>query len=126
MRRCLSNGYSVVCSDLAIATFETMKALYGLAGRQTEGFLNSLFELMGVDSPVPEHSTVSRRKGSLKVTLPVVPNSGTCIWWSIQRVWKFMKMVSGKSDSMASASVAPGANSMWVWMNLLERFSVWW
>ena len=31
---------------------------------------------MGVDLPVPEHSTVSRRKRHLSVTLPVVPSSG--------------------------------------------------
>jgi hypothetical protein len=61
---------------LAIATFETLKSIYGLAGRQTEGLLHSLFALMGVDLPVPEHSTVSRRKGQLTVHLPVVPKSG--------------------------------------------------
>lgn len=69
-------GASVYYSDMAIATFELMKSVYGLAGRQTEGFLTSIFELMGLDLPVPEHSTVSRRKGSLTVTLPVIPKSG--------------------------------------------------
>ena len=32
---------------------------------------------MGVDLPVPEHSTVSRRKGKLSISLPVVPPSGS-------------------------------------------------
>ena len=31
---------------------------------------------MGVELPVPEHSTVSRRKHGLTVSLPVVPRSG--------------------------------------------------
>lgn len=31
---------------------------------------------MDIALPVPEHSTVSRRKDSLIVTLPVVPKSG--------------------------------------------------
>jgi heme-degrading monooxygenase HmoA len=38
-------GASPTYSDLAIATFETLKSLYGLAGRQTEGFVSSLFGL---------------------------------------------------------------------------------
>jgi hypothetical protein len=31
---------------------------------------------MGVDLPVPDHSTVSRRKRQLTVDLPMVPKSG--------------------------------------------------
>ncbi len=69
-------GASQKYSDIAIATFETMKLVYGLAGRQAEGFLSSIFSLMGIDLPVPEHSTVSRRKGKLQVELPVVPKPG--------------------------------------------------
>ncbi|MEL7330569.1 MAG: IS5 family transposase, partial [Cyanobacteria bacterium J06559_1] len=69
-------GASPTYSDIAIATFETLKAVYRQAGRQTEGLLRSLFELMGIDLSVPEHSTVSRRKRRLMVSLPVVPKSG--------------------------------------------------
>lgn len=64
-----SNDYS----DLAIATFVTMKSVYHQPGRQTQGLLESLFELMGVELDVPDHSTVSRRMGKLQVALPVVP-----------------------------------------------------
>lgn len=53
-----------------------MKAVYRQAGRQTEGLLQSLFKLMGIELSVPEHSTVSRRKSNLKVSLPVVPCIG--------------------------------------------------
>ena len=69
-------GATQTYSDVAIATFETIKAVYRQAGRQTEGLLSSLFKLMNVDLPVPDHTTVSRRKGRLTVTLPVVPKSG--------------------------------------------------
>lgn len=69
-------GASPTYSDIAIATFETLKAVYHQAGRQTEGLLRSLFELIGIDLSVPEHSTVSRRKRRLTVSLPVVPKSG--------------------------------------------------
>lgn len=69
-------GASPTYSDVAIGTFETMKAVYRQAGRQTEGLLKSLFELMGIELSVPEHSTVSRRKRRLSVSLPVVPQAG--------------------------------------------------
>lgn len=69
-------GASRTYSDTAIATFETMKSVYRLAGRQTQGFLESLFCLMGVERSVPDHSTVSRRKRHLEVALPVVPREG--------------------------------------------------
>lgn len=54
-------GATATYSDVAIATFETVKAVYRRAGRQTEGFLSSLFKLMHVALPVPNHTTVSRR-----------------------------------------------------------------
>jgi len=69
-------GASKHYSDLAIATFETVKSVYRLAGRQTQGFIESLFSLMGLSLEVPDHSTVSRRKGELEVVLPVVPRAG--------------------------------------------------
>lgn len=69
-------GATATYSDVAIATFETIKSVYRQAGRQTEGFLSSLFKLMDVTLPVPDHTTVSRRKGKLTVTLPVVPKTG--------------------------------------------------
>jgi hypothetical protein len=39
-------GASVLYSDLAIQTMATVKAVYRLAGRQCQGFLESIFELM--------------------------------------------------------------------------------
>ena len=68
-------GASQTYSDLAIATFSIFKSIYSLAGRQTEGFLKSLFSLMNLELPVPEHSTVSRRLSSVKVLLPVEKSS---------------------------------------------------
>ncbi len=48
-------------SDLAIETALTLRLLFHLPLRQTEGFLASLFRLMGLDLPVPDHTTLSRR-----------------------------------------------------------------
>ncbi len=70
-------GASKDYSDLSIITFVTMKSVYHQAGRQTQGLLESLFILMGIDLDVPNHSTVSRRMGKLEIVLPVVPKSGS-------------------------------------------------
>jgi transposase len=69
-------GASWTYSDLAIATMSTMGSVMHLRGRQTEGFMTSLFQLMKVDLPVPDHSTVSRRLGKLSIVLPVVEGTG--------------------------------------------------
>lgn len=69
-------GASVLYSDLAIGTMASVKAIYRLAGRQCQGFLESVFELMGIDLPVPDHSTLSRRVGKLSIDLPVMPKQG--------------------------------------------------
>lgn len=69
-------GASVFYSDLAITTMATLKAVYQLAGRQCQGFVESIFELMGIDLPVPDHSTLSRRFSQLSISMPVVPKSG--------------------------------------------------
>lgn len=69
-------GASRKYTDQAIRTMVTIKSIMGLAGRQTEGFVESLFVLMGVDLPVPDHSTISRRIGKLEIKLPVKAKSG--------------------------------------------------
>jgi hypothetical protein len=68
-------GASDEYSDLAIATFVTLKSVYHQAGRQTQGLLESLFALMHIELNVPDHSTASRRMGKLAIPLPVVPPS---------------------------------------------------
>ena len=64
-------GASPTYTDLAIETMATVQAIYGLAGRQTQGFLQSVFELIKLDLTVPDHSTLSRRRRQLTITLPV-------------------------------------------------------
>lgn len=66
-------GASLTYSDLAIATQATLKSVFHLAGRQAQGFVESLFQLMQIELPVPDHSTVSRRLGALSVSMPVEP-----------------------------------------------------
>lgn len=69
-------GASLTYSDGAIAMVATLKSLFHLAGRQAQGFVESLFQLMHISLPVPEHSTVSRRLGALSVVMPVRPATG--------------------------------------------------
>lgn len=65
-------GASKRYSDVAIELMATLQSLFKLAGRQTEGFVNSIFTLMGIDIPVPDHSTLSRRIHKLNISLPVI------------------------------------------------------
>ena len=48
-----------------IETTVTLGLVFGLASRQTEGFLRSLLTLLNLDNDVPDHSTISRRKARL-------------------------------------------------------------
>ena len=52
-------------SNHAIETTVTLGVVFGLASRQTEGFLRSLLTLLNLDNDVPDHSTISRRKARL-------------------------------------------------------------
>src|SRR5690242_8581746 len=57
-------------SDLAITTALTLRAVFRLALRQTEGLIGSILQLLGLDLPVPDHSTLSRRAEMLRVPRP--------------------------------------------------------
>ena len=48
-------------SDVAIETALTLRSLFHLGLRQTEGFVSSLVRLMGLELRVPDHTTLSRR-----------------------------------------------------------------
>ena len=57
-------------SSLAIATALTLRAVFRLALRQTEGLIGSILQLLGLDLAVPDHSTLSRRAETLEVQRP--------------------------------------------------------
>ncbi len=54
-------------SDLAIATALTLRSVFRLALRQTEGLIRSILHLLGLALAVPDHSTMSRRARSLEL-----------------------------------------------------------
>lgn len=52
-------------SDLAITTALTVRAVFRLALRQTEGLIGLILQLLGLDLPVPDHTTLGRRARTL-------------------------------------------------------------
>ena len=102
-------GGQFLYSDLAIETTLTLRKLFDLGLRQSQGLVRSLFVLMGIDLQAPSYSTLSRRQATLQVELPVrskdtpmhlvVDSSGLKIvgegeWkvrqhgWSKRRTWR--------------------------------------
>jgi transposase len=69
-------GRQQTCSDTAIQTCLTMKVLFGMALRQTTGFVESLLRLVGLDWTVPDFSTLSRRQKTLAVNIPYRGSKG--------------------------------------------------
>ena len=61
-------------SPLAILTALTLRAVFRLAFRQTEGLIGSVVGLLGLALRVPDHTTPSRRAATLEVPRP--PRSG--------------------------------------------------
>jgi len=54
-------------SDLAIVTSLSLRAIFHLPLRQTEGFVASLIGLMGLPLRTPDHTTLSRRNRDVEI-----------------------------------------------------------
>ena len=61
-------------SELAISTTLMLGVVFRLPLRQTEGFVRSLVDLMGCDLPVPDHTTLSRRRRTVDVVVETSTN----------------------------------------------------
>jgi len=57
-------------SPLAILTALTLRAVFRLAMRQTEGLIGSIIHLLGLALAVPDHTTLCRRAKTLEVPRP--------------------------------------------------------
>ena len=68
-------GAQFYYSDLAIETALTVRKLFKLPLRQTEGFVQSLLDLLGLDLEAPDHTTLSRRQKRLEIDLGVSPSA---------------------------------------------------
>jgi DDE family transposase len=60
-------GAQRVYSDIAIETALTLRLLFRLPLRQTEGFLQAILTLMDLTLPCPDHTTLSRRNATLVI-----------------------------------------------------------
>jgi hypothetical protein len=71
------NRYSTICASQhgQQEGHSSRKCLFGLALRQALGFVHSLLRLAGLQWPVPDYSTLSRRQQTLKVQLPYRPRT---------------------------------------------------
>lgn len=121
-------GAQFTFSDRAIECALTMKEVFHLSHRSVEGLLRSLFQMMGVALPVPDHSTLSRRGQTVAMRLPkrahgplhlVLDSSGLKLhgegeWkvrqhgWAKRRTWrKFHLAVDSQTGEVQAAQLTP-------------------
>jgi hypothetical protein len=74
-------GAQPVYSDIAIETALSLRLLFRLPLRQTEGFLHSVLTLRGLDLPCPDHTTLSRRNATVAIRQHVerAPQGSICL-----------------------------------------------
>ncbi|MFA5537728.1 MAG: IS5 family transposase [Gemmobacter sp.] len=63
------NGRPPVFSDAAIQFCLMVKVLFGLPLRQTTGMVASILSMAGLDWPVPDFSTLSRRQKTIEIQI---------------------------------------------------------
>src|SRR5271169_2762595 len=103
-------------SSLAITTALTLRAVFRLALRQTEGLIGSIIALLGLDLAIPDHSTLSRRAEILALRHPSI------CWWTAP-VCGSADRASGRSRSMVRRDDARGGNCISVPMPIPARSS---
>jgi hypothetical protein len=69
-------GRQPIYGDAAVQACLTIKVLFGMALRQKTGFVASLLKLAGLDWPVSDFSTLSRRQKTLAVNIPYRGSKG--------------------------------------------------
>jgi IS5 family transposase len=118
-------------SDKAIEIMLTLKEVFHLANRGLEGFVRSVFVMLDLHLPVPDHSTLSKRGKTLKVSLPkqssgslniVMDSTGLKIYgegeWKVRkhgyskrRTWRKLH-IGGNPDSGEIVAVVLTENSV--------------
>jgi hypothetical protein len=85
----------------------SVKNVFHLSNRAAEGFVGSLFKLLGDQLPVPDHTTLTRQGKTLKVALPKKVNGHLDIVMDSTGV-------NGKCERTESQNDVPGASYIWV------------
>lgn len=70
-------GRPFTYSDLAVECMLTLRELFRLPYRQTEGLGRSLASLMQVEIPIPDFTSLAKRAAKLKVELKIGQRSGS-------------------------------------------------
>jgi IS5 family transposase len=124
-------GRSATYTDTAIFCMATLKEVYHLPLRATKGLTQGIMKLLGVDLPVPDYSTLSRRCATLEVTLPrrknnealhlVVDSTGVKVFgegeWKVRqhgytkrRTWRKLHIGADESSGEIVAAVVTTNN----------------
>lgn len=69
-------GRPFTYSDTAIECLLTIRELFKLPYRQTEGFGRSLAKLLGVEIEIPDFTPLAKRAAKLQLALPVFRKRG--------------------------------------------------
>ena len=73
----------------------TLRAVFRLALRQTEGLIGSVLRLLGLDLAVPDHSTLSRRAKHWRSQDHVRAPQGLFTYWSTAQGCAYADPASG-------------------------------
>ena len=104
-------------SDLAIETALTLSLIFHLPLRQTEGFLTSIFGMLGVDLTAPDHTTLSRRGQHLALALRRARPGGRG-----RRGWRKLHLgVDGSRVIVACALTEPTADDAITGISLVDE-----
>lgn len=104
-------GRQQTYSDAAIQTCLSMKVLFGMALRQTTGFVESLLRLVGLDWAMPDFSTLSRRQKTLAVNIPYRGSKGPLHLLIDSTGIRWRAKANGTPASTAAPNGGSGARS---------------
>jgi len=127
-----TRGGQRIYSDGAVASVLMVRSAFHLPLRRAEGFCESFFAETGVDLPVPDHSTLSRRCGDLDVPLPralpkgpinvLIDSTGIKVYGEGE--WKVRQHGIGKRRTWLKLHVAIDANTQEVVASVVSSANV--
>jgi len=113
------NGRPFTYSDVAVETLLTIRELFRLPYRQTEGLGRALAKLMGADIVIPHHTSLQKRAAKLGVAIEisrakgpidvVVDSTGLKVFGEGE--WKVRKHGAGKRRSWMKLHLAVDPDS---------------
>jgi len=118
-------------SEQAIEIMLTIKEVFHLSNRSVEGFVRSVFAMLNIHLPVPDHTTLSKRGKSFNVRLPrkskgamnlVLDSTGLKIYgegeWKVRkhgyskrRTWRKLHVGANPDNGEIQVAVLTGNNT---------------